>query len=233
METEPLIRNRRRFQFSLRTLLIIVAAAAGLFAIWSRTSIVEAAGCAVCGLTIWAALRSRFLARLGLLARLFVLAIGLTGLWFVAVEESVYVESCTDCMYVAYVVQYKVVGVVVSEKTYKNSQSPMEQVASCLGVTCSHQHVERWQEHRYWGLLICGWPCWNGTLGLVGDQSPEFVEALGHALRWLEKQNPNLSAEFKERVLEKHDFAYWQELMRLVQADPAMQQYQNATHNSK
>jgi hypothetical protein len=230
---DPPKRKRRWFQFSLRTLMIIVAAAAGLFAIWSRTSIVEAAGCVICGLAIWAALRLRFLARLGLLARLLVLAIGLTGLWFVAVEESVYVDSCPDCFYVAYVVQYKVVGVVVSEKTYTNSQSLMEQAASCLGVPCSHPHVDRWQKCRYWGLLLCGWPYLNGTLNLVGDQSPEFVEALGHALRRLEKQNPNLAAEFKERVLEKHDLVYWRQLMQLVQADPAMQRYENATHNSE
>ena len=231
MEAEPLLRKRRRFQFSLRTLLIIVAAAAGLFAIWSRTSTVEAAGCAVSGLAIWAAMRLRFLARLGLLARLFVLAIGLAGLWFFAVEESEYVDNCPDCKYLAIVGQYKIFGVVVSEKTYHNSQSLVEQVASCLNVKCSHPHVERWHKNRFWGLLICRCPCINGTLNLVGDQSPEFVEVLGQALRRQEKQNPNLSAEFKERVLEKHDMVYWRQLMQIVDADPAMQQYDNAHHS--
>ena len=233
MDFEPLIHKRRPVQFSLLTLLIIVAAAAGLFAIWSRTSALEAAGCAVSGLAIWAAMRLRFLARFGLFARLFVLAIGLAGLWFVAVEKSVYVDSCPDCFSVAFVVQYKVVGVVVSEKTDKIPQTLMEQAASCLGVPCFHPRVDRWQKSRYWGLLICGWPCIDGALNLdlVGDQSPEFVEVLGNALRRLEKQNPNLAAEFKERVLEKHDLDYWQQLRRLVQADPAMQRYKSATHN--
>jgi hypothetical protein len=230
MEAEPLTRKRRPFQFSLLTLLIIVAAAAGLFAIWSRTSDFEAAGCAVSGLAIWAAMRLRFLARLGLLARLFVLAIGLTGLWFVAVEESEYVDTCPDCQYYAIVGQYKIVGVVVSEKTYHNSQSLIEQVASCLGVTCSHSHVERLHKIRLWGLLICRCPCINGSR-LIGDQSPEFVEVLGQALRRQEKQNPNLAAEFKERVLEKHDMVYWRQLMQIVDADPAMQQYDNAHHS--
>jgi hypothetical protein len=231
MESES--NRKRRFQFSLRTLLIIVAVAAGLFAIWSRTSALEAAGCAVSGLAIWAALRWRFMAQLGLLARLFVLAIGLTGLWFVAVEESVYVDQCPDCHYLALVAQYKIVGVVVSEKTYHNSRSLIEQAASCLGVSCFHPHIERWQKHRWWGLLICRCPCWNGTLNLVGDQSPEFVEALGQALRRQEKQNPNLAAEFKERVLEKHDMVYWRQLIQLVDTDPAMQQYENAKNNSE
>ena len=231
MDAEPLKRKRRRFQFSLRTVLIIVAVAAGLFAIWSRTSTFESRRMAVSGLAIWAALSSRFLARLGLLARLPVLATGLTGLWFVAVEESVYVDQCPDCGYLAFVAQHKIVGVVVSEKTYHNSQSLIEQAASCLGVSCSHPNVDRWQMHRYWGLLICRCPCWNGTLNLVGDQSPEFVKALGQALRRQEKQNPNLAAEFKERVLEKHDMVYWRQLMQLVEADSAMQQYENAHHS--
>jgi hypothetical protein len=233
MDSDPVKPKRRVFQFSLRTLLIIVTAAAGLFAIWSRTSTFEAAGCAVFGLAIWAAMRSRVLARLGLLARLPVLAIGLTGLWFVAVEKSAYVDQCLDCDYLGYVLQYKVVGVVVSEKTYHNSQSLIDQVASCLGVSCSHPHVERWHKNRFWGLLICGWPCINGTLNLVGDQSPEFVETLRQALRRLERQNPNLAAEFKERMLEKHDLVYWQQLWKRLDADPALQQYEKAKHKSE
>jgi hypothetical protein len=222
----------RRLQFSLRTLLFGIAAVAAFFAIWSRTSMVEAVGCAVSGVAIWAAFRSRLLAKWGLLARLLVLAIGLTGLWFAAIEESVYVDRCPDCNGVAHVVQYKVVGIVVSQETYKNSSSAIEQVASCLAVPCSHPHVVRWQKHRYWGLLICACPCINGTIGLVGDQSPEFVEVLGRALGRLEKQNPNLPAEFKQRVLEKHDMNYWRQLMQKVEADPAMQEYENAARNS-
>ena len=174
MVTHP-IKSGPRFQFSLRTLLISVPLLAAFFAVWSRTSLFEAAACALSCFAIWAGFRSRVFRRLGIVPRLLAVVIGITALWFVAVDESVYVDTCPDCYHCGYVVQYRVAGFVVSEKTYSNALSGIEQVASYLGLQCPHKSMDRRQKYRFWGLLICRCPCHNGIDALVGDESPAYL----------------------------------------------------------
>jgi hypothetical protein len=127
--------------------------------------------------------------------------------WFLAVDFSWFVESCPDCLCDRSALEWRVLGYPVRQSIV-TEPNLIEQVATDLGVPCSHPSLQRWHKHRWWGLCICACPCHNGIVGLTGD--PDWYDPrLSSKVRGLTASEPGLPQEFRQRVLIEHDKQYW------------------------
>lgn len=134
--------------------------------------------------------------------------------WFLAVDFSWFEESCPACLESRTVLQYRVCSCTVREETQVRS-SVIQRASVDLGVPCSHPAVERWHKHRWWGLVVCRCPCINGTVGLVGD-STWYDQNLAAKIKSLRVTRPELSREFRQRVLVDHDREFWRTLLEEI-----------------
>ena len=130
---------------------------------------------------------------------------GAVGLWFAAVDRSWFVEDCPDCGLTRHVVQERAFGRPVRTRA-TDPETVAQRVARDLGVPCGHPRRTRWHKHRRWGLLACWNPCFNGTDGLWDD--PAWYGAAASAkVAALVEADPDLPAEYRRRVLGRHDYA--------------------------
>jgi hypothetical protein len=131
--------------------------------------------------------------------------------WFLAVDFSWFEESCPACLESRTILQYRVCGCAVHEDTQVRP-SVIQRASADLGVPCSHPAVERWHKHRWWGLAVCRCPCINGTVGVAGDPA-WYDRNLAAKVKSLRASRPEISEEFRRRVLVDHDREYWQALL--------------------
>jgi hypothetical protein len=143
--------------------------------------------------------------------------VGIAAIWFLAVDWSWFVDHCPDCGVQLDVTQYRILGYPVYTRTYE-CPTIVELALVDLGVPCLHDKMERGYKHRWWGLLICGWPCWNGISGLYdGDQ---YTQELSARIRERGRKNPKLAAELHHRVVELHDYIYFWEAFMVDELAP-------------
>jgi hypothetical protein len=140
----------------------------------------------------------------------------IVAIWFLGVDGSLFVEECPDCMYGRDVFQIRVFTIPIYQHADVYN-SLLQQIAADLDVPCSHSHLNRWHKHRYWGLLICAYPCINGTERLVGGDE-WYDEKARAVVKDLAKANPSLKDEFADKVLKGHDWSYYSAFCERVQA---------------
>lgn len=143
---------------------------------------------------------------------------GLIALWFVSVDWSWFFEECPNCRDRRQVVEYRIGSIVVEREVsgwFYNTA--IERVAADLGVSCSHGRAERSLQQRWRGLCLPGGP---DPLRL--SDSAWYPPCARDAVRsWL-RSDPNLAREFRQRVLDDFDRAYWRRLVfRMYDACPA------------
>lgn len=156
-------------------------------------------------LVAWSLLSKR--RRAFIFIRLAVGSVGLAAIWFLAVDWSWFVEDCPDCLIRRDVVQYRVLGYCVYEKIDATS-TILERALTDLGTPCLHERLERWQKHRWWGLLVCGLPCWNGIDGLSAADD-RYTPELSARVRARGEQDPKLAAELHRRIVKLHDYNFF------------------------
>jgi hypothetical protein len=156
-------------------------------------------------LVAWSLLSMR--RRAFIVVRLVSGTIGLAAIWFLVVDWSWYVDYCPDCLSVRHIVQYRILGYPVHCMVDK-SPTIIEQVLADMGAPCHHDRMQHWHKHRWWGLLFCGWPCWNGILSLAGDDDL-YTQELSARLRERGRTDPAFAAELHRRVVGLHDYDFF------------------------
>jgi hypothetical protein len=142
--------------------------------------------------------------------------LALAAFWFLGVDGSWFVENCPDCNYGRSVYQIRVFTIPIYEQD-RVFHTPLEKMLADLGISCSHPKLNRMHIRRCWGLLICGWPCINGTFWMGGDD--DWYDAKASAIvRELAKKDPALRGEFAGRVLKNHDWKYLKAFVQKISA---------------
>ena len=138
------------------------------------------------------------------------------GFWFGAVEYSVYIGRCLDCRLLEYKLVYRFLGIPIRTQVIQHN-SVWEWIASDLGVSCQHRNYESNHKERWWGLVVCRCPCWQGTHGVYDDElealKPRYAEELRPLVRKIGESDPSVGEEFSARVMHEHDFRYAYEFL--------------------
>ena len=148
------------------------------------------------------------------IVKLICILLALIILWVLAVDMSWFVEDCHDCFYSKDIFEFRLFTLPIY-RIVREHDSPIAYTAEKLGMPCSHLNIDRWHKHRWWGFVICCYPCINGVSGLAWPEGSER-ELIDMAIPKLLEKNPNLPAEFKQRVLIDHDMEYWKELRKTL-----------------
>jgi hypothetical protein len=200
---------------SLRGLLVITGIVAGLFVIAYSIGYEEALGILLTLVLFTWAVRCR---RRGVFLPLRYLAavLGIGTLWMVAVDRSWIREMCPDCYLDRDICQWRLFRIPLHESVLREYDSPINHIATDLGVPCSHQ-FHREHMSRYWGLFFPAHPCFNGIVRLVGEEW--YDKNVSEIVRAKGRTSPGLAQEYHQKAIVEHDHAYRQqfceELIRL------------------
>jgi hypothetical protein len=141
----------------------------------------------------------------------------LGALWFGAVDWSWYVHECPDCGFTKDVTQYRLFAIPIHETVYEHP-TIVQRVASDLRVPCRHDRSRRWHKHRWWGLLVCRSPCINGTYRLTADDS-WYNNDTSAKIAALATADPSIGPEFERRVLNRHEYDFFQSVLDRANID--------------
>ena len=127
--------------------------------------------------------------------------VALPALWTIAVDWSWFMEDCPDCNLHRDVAQHRVFTIPVREQVF-DDEFLLQKVARDLGVPCRHPRMPatRFHKHRWWGLIYCAGPCWNGTWYL-DPESDWYGPTESTKVAALATDDPDLPAEFARRLL--------------------------------
>jgi hypothetical protein len=116
------------------------------------------------------------------------------------------------------VFQYRVFTIPIHQET-RDHETLVSKVASDVGAECTHPELSRWHKHRWWGLLICAHPCFNGITRLSDVGASEWYDDKARALvRQMASDDPSLRDEFANRVLKHRDSEYWKAFVARVKS---------------
>ena len=141
--------------------------------------------------------------RMLLAAKKTVLWLMLPAIWFLGVDRTMTVETCSVCIHGSDLFEYRVFGIPVSSQR-REIPTILEYVFRDLGAPCDHGVIDRHVRSRYWGLVICTCPCSSGVYRLSGDienyewKYQPFVIAFG-------EEHPNASDELR-RLRQEEDW---------------------------
>ena len=126
--------------------------------------------------------------------------------WFISVEWFWFLEGCPNCGHGRSVFEYQIGPFVVHRRVGQTYPSFVESVAAELGTACSHPKTVRHVKQRWSGLCLvfesgAMWLSYNG----MRPCEREVVRS------WLAR-DPNFGQTFRQRVLERGDWNYWQSL---------------------
>ncbi|MHC4721366.1 MAG: hypothetical protein ACYS6I_01520 [Planctomycetota bacterium] len=137
-----------------------------------------------------------------------------TIFWFLAVDASLFIETCRDCFFYREDLQFRLFTFPIFKKEFVQLSSII-MVARDLGVACEHPNLKRWHKTRMWGLIFRGFPCINGTTVIAWD-SKSYDKGVTDRLNSLVESDPQLPQEFQQRVLIERDMEYWHSLRNKV-----------------
>lgn len=188
-------------RYSLKKLLAAVTVCGVVLSVAQTAGYLVAVSVTICVyLLVWA-LRSK---RFGwmLLPRSFVGIVCVVAIWFLAVDWSWFIWGCSDCRSSEHICQYRLLGVPIYRDYYDEDVliSIFATVLKDLGKPCQHVNSGTWQKHRHWGLSVCAFPCWNGTLGLIGTES-WYTESIAERVREKGRGDPEFAAEAFHQVV--------------------------------
>lgn len=202
-------------RFRLRTALALFPIAAVFLTISAKSGYWCSAGLLVAALALLWALCSRKRGK-WLLLRIGSGLGAAAAIWFLALDRSDFVEGCPDCLTGRFITQYRILGFPTSTNIYETRTS-IDLALADLGAPCLHEKLYREQTHRMWGLLICRWPCINGTWGLGGDE--RYTDYVSMKVKDRGKADPNFAADMHRRVIDQDDKKYfWEAFMIDVMA---------------
>lgn len=138
--------------------------------------------------------------------KLVALILGLGVFWFIAVDWSWFVHDCPDCGHGEDTAEYRVFTATI-HKTVYDYPSVTQQVATDLGMPCTHPNIESWHKHRRWGLLYCKSPCINGVYRLTVDET-WYDHAAATKIAALAAREPKLKSEYHDRVFKDNDYKF-------------------------
>ncbi|RUL88808.1 hypothetical protein [Tautonia sociabilis] len=139
--------------------------------------------------------------------------------WTVAVDSVRIEEDCLDCQLSRTIERVRVASAVVAE-SIRERPSLISMVADDLGAPCPHDRVHRWESRRRLGLVLTV----VDEPVLYPVQRPWYPPCAREGARSLAAAEDGLSSEFRARVLEAHDWAYWARLRdRVYDACPPEQ----------
>ncbi len=195
-------------QFRLRSLFATVLISAIFFSISRTAGFAVAGGILVSLIAIAWAIRCQRRGAM-LYIRWTTAIAALVAIWFLAVDWSWFVGGgdCPDCKVGRFVDQYRVFGLPI-KTTIDDDFSLIALTARDLGIPCSHPNLSFWQKERWWGLVYCRCPCWQGTIRLV-NITDRYTTAVSAKMKTLGASDPDFVATFRDRVLHRHDFAYF------------------------
>ena len=137
--------------------------------------------------------------------------------WFFTVDRSWFVYECSQCHWGKDTLEIRFLGHTLTEEVAFEQWSLRQKIAEELGVPCRHEHMQRWHKHRYWGLVYCAHPCWNGTYRIKVDEW--FGKDSAKKLREYAKAHPELSQEFEEQVLGQRNDGFLRELLEKAEIE--------------
>ncbi len=186
------------WQFSIRSLLLLVFVAAVFFGIAQTAGYVFSAGIvAAVSAFVWAVVRRRRGAAM----------LACVALWFLALDLSCFLNHCPDCGCDWYSYQYRVLGMPVRTQI-RDFPTIVQLVLGDLGVPCEHRDCEPWHEYRLSGLVLPTWYRHAGTF-LVGD-TDRYTDAMAAKVRRLGVEYPQLAVELYDMVLREGDYQnFW------------------------
>lgn len=209
----------RPLQFRLGSLFLVTAMVAVCFSVACTAGLMEALGTAAAMAILVAARRCR---RGGMfyLDTLLISAPALGLLWLVAVDRSRFLEECDYCRSRSDVTRYRVLGITVSETRHERP-TLRSRVAEDLGAPCPHSYQRRHQ-HRWWGLVYCARPpirdssirdssIKDSSIRETDQRSADqwYSRPIARIVRSIGRQRPELSEEFRRKVLFDHNLQYW------------------------
>lgn len=139
------------------------------------------------------------------------------AVWFLCVDWSWFLGHCPHCMCVKHVLQYRVFGIPVHERTLEE-ETVIQWMATDLGGACQHPELDVFHKHRWWGLCYCAAPCVNGLWNLGSELREEswYDEAAVKRLRALAERDPHFATEFHQRVIRDHDWDYFRAISNQI-----------------
>ncbi|TWT88818.1 hypothetical protein Mal64_23060 [Pseudobythopirellula maris] len=186
-------------RFSIRSLLIVTALLGAYFAVGQQLGYLAATGVALAATILgWAwACRLRGWWRW---ARVLVVLPALVLLWFTAFDSLWVIKECPTC-YAQHDVQlYRFLGAPIVSDSYQDP-NVMTLALADLGDPCTHDRMESSVKHRYWGNIICAYPCVSGTFGLCCG-SDVYTKTVSTRVRGYAMKEPQLAADVHKRVVE-------------------------------
>lgn len=201
------------FQFSIRSLFVVIFVAAVFLGIAQTAGYVAAAGLVVAVyVLVWAVVWRRpgefIYLRIG--SAVF----ALVAIWFLAVDWSWFVTDCPDCLYVRDVGHYRVLGIPVRTHGYEHL-SLIQVILEDLGVPCEHANCERWHKYRFWGLVFLACPCIDGSRLICSPDG--YTDAMAAKVRRLGAEDPELAAQLHDTAIRKHDYqSFWRTIEDLT-----------------
>jgi hypothetical protein len=189
--------------FSLKAIFALMSFCAVVVVLCMKAGPLVTLGLVVSAAVLYWTIRSK---RSGwfLIPRIAAGIFSLVVMWFLAVEWSWHYRECSVCRSRYDYEQYRIAGFEVFRREYPD-QSIYEKILTDLGDPCDHQTVDGFHEQRFWGLIICAYPCENGMYGWgaggeYSQESSAFVKAVAIT-------RPELSEEIREH-LAKEDMLY-------------------------
>jgi hypothetical protein len=204
-------------RYRLKSVFSLVFAAAIILTIGQTSGFWVSAGLAVAIATIVWALYSK---KRGVFSAIRCAA-GLAALatsWFLGVDRSEFIEDCPSCHSGKYIEQIRVLGFAVSSNI-REFTSTIACALADLGTPCHHVKLERAHLQRHWGLLVCAYPCWNGTWNLSGDGA--YTVLVSARVRAAGRRDPTLGPRLYRRVIDQGDWRYFWEAFMDDQMAPA------------
>lgn len=187
-------------QFGLKTLVFSVCFMAAFFALMRATGLVATGMLLVAVALIAVAVRA---GKLYVMARITMALVALPLLWFAGVDWTWTQVHCNSCLLHRDILRYRILGCCVHEEV-RDLKSWLGKAADDLGVPCTHPDTWTWYKHRFWGLVICGLPCENGTCCL-SDNLDWYDEKTSQVVKSWADTDPTIAEEFVQHGLNERD----------------------------
>lgn len=150
--------------------------------------------------------------------------IALIIIWFAGIEKSCYIEGCSDCIYQANVIRYRIFGITVHQST-EEYNTIIRTVLNDLGHPCPHNNKFSHYKCKYYGLLICKTIEEEETEILIGNDS-WYTEDIARKVKQLGKDDPEFAREFYHQMVELQNYSFWRKFYEKTGLNPTDNQAQ-------
>lgn len=208
--------TRRLFplQFSLRTILAVMAALSVCLLIGTKVGPIEGCGVAV-AMILAVIFRSLKGHREAWVLCPFVVIVAGVIVWMTCLDWCIVRWDCDTCRLHWYEIQVRTLSLPLYRKKTPDHWAFFSEVASDLGHPCEHQ-LQRRYKIRAWGFVYAN-PCINGTCCLSYDEW--YFAPQREKMRELGREQPHLGKEFHDRVILQQDYVYCRDFVKKFRAE--------------